>query len=183
MTARHEAIVYDLDGTLVGLDVDWDAARSDAVAVLRARGVEETPEMDLWDALEAATAADSPGVRRRVDEAIAEHERSGARSAVRLPVADRLPHDVPVGVCSLNSEGACRIALELHGIDAHVDAVVGRDSVGAYKPDPAPLLETIGRLQVDPATTLFVGDSERDELTAERAGVDFSYVSEYLDGQ
>jgi len=180
VTAEYDAIVYDLDGTLVTLDVDWEAARRDATAVLRARGV-GTAEMGLWDALEAAEAADPAGVRRRVDEAIAEHERAGARSAVRLPTVDRLPHDVPVGVCSLNSEDACRIALELHGIDAHVDAVVGRDTVGTYKPDPEPLLESVRRLRASPADALFVGDSERDEQTAERAGVSFRYVSEYLD--
>jgi phosphoglycolate phosphatase len=32
---------------------------------------------------------------------------------------------------------------------------------------------------VDPETTVFVGDGERDELTAERAGTAFRYVSEW----
>lgn len=174
MTAGYEAIVYDLDGTLVRLDVDWEAARRDAAAVLRARGV-DTAEMGLWEVLESA---EPNGVLDRVNDAIAEHERAGARSATRLPLADALPHDVPVGVCSLNAESACRIALELHGLDRHVRAIVGRDSIGSYKPDPEPLLATIRRISATPAETLFVGDSERDALTAERAGVPFQYAGE-----
>ncbi|MFB6312252.1 MAG: HAD family hydrolase, partial [Salinirussus sp.] len=99
-----------------------------------------------------------------------------ARAATRLPLADELPQPVPVGVCSLNSEAACRIALEVHGLDVHIDAIVGRDSVETYKPDPAPLLAVIQALDADPQQTIFVGDSERDEQAAERAGVDFEWA-------
>lgn len=175
MTDDYAAIVYDLDGTLVDLLVDWEAARRDAAAVLRTHGV-DTSGMDLWDVLEAA---EPNGARQPVEETIATHEREGARRAERLPLADALPHDVPVGVCSLNSESACRIALERHEVDGHVDALVGRDTLDTYKPDPAPLLETVRRLSADPAAALFVGDSERDAVTAERAGVDFVSVVEY----
>lgn len=176
MTADYAAIVYDLDGTLVRLDVDWNAARRDAAAVLRARGV-DTAEMGLWDILEAA---EPNGVLDRVNEAIAEHERAGARSAAPLPLADELPCDVPVGVCSLNSEDACRIALERHDLEGYVGAIVGRDTLETYKPDPEPLLATIDALGVEPTEVLFVGDGQRDELTAERAGVPFQYVADRL---
>lgn len=176
MTTAYDAIVYDLDGTLVELDVDWDAARDDAAAVLSARGV-DTSGMGLWAVLEAA---EPNGVLERVNEAISHHEREGARTSTRLPLADELPQEVPVGVCSLNSEAACRIALELHGLDGHVDAVVGRDSTDAYKPDPQPLLETVRAIGAEPASTLFVGDGERDALTAERAGISFQYVADRL---
>ncbi len=175
MTNEYGAIVYDLDGTLVDLEVDWEAARRDAAAVLGARGV-DTAEMGLWAVLEAA---EPNGAFDRVNEAIAEHEREGARRARRLETADALPHEVPVGVCSLNSESACRIALELHGIDVHVDALVGRDTVETYKPDPAPLLETIRRIGGRPTDALFVGDSERDAVTADRAGVDYCDVADH----
>jgi phosphoglycolate phosphatase len=175
VTDGYAAIVYDLDGTLVDLDVDWEAARRDAAAVLRARGI-DTAEMGLWDVLEAA---EPNGAFDRVNDAIAEHERAGARRARRLDTVDALPHDVPVGVCSLNSESACRIALELHGIDVHVDALVGRDTVETYKPDPAPLLETIRRIGAAPANAMFIGDSERDAVTADRAGVDYLDVADH----
>lgn len=176
MTVAFEAIVYDLDGTLVRLDVDWEAARRDTAAVLQARGF-PTDDMGLWEIFETAagTAARDP-----VDAAIADHERKGARSARRLPLADALPDTRPVGVCSLNCEAACRIALEVHGLDGYVDAVVGRDSVPTYKPDPAPLLEVIEAIGARPADTLFVGDGERDELAADRAGVAFQYVTDRL---
>ncbi|MFC4438341.1 MULTISPECIES: HAD family hydrolase [Natrialbaceae] len=170
---EYDAIVYDLDGTLAALDVDWAAVSTDVRAVYDDAGV--TPPSDgLWDMLEAAADA---GLAADVESAIAEHEREGARLSNRLSHADELlDRSVPVGVCSLNCEAACRIALEEHGLDDVVETVVGRDTVATRKPEPEPLLETVRGLDSEPETTLFVGDSARDEQTADRAGVDFEYV-------
>ncbi|PSQ16060.1 phosphoglycolate phosphatase [Halobacteriales archaeon QS_8_69_73] len=186
----HETLVFDLDGTLVRLAVDWDEAAEAVAAVLESRGV--SPSGDLWTMLETA---DRTGHREAVETVLADRERDGARNSERLPAADTVPGgagvntdtntgidagvDADVGVCSLNCEAACRVALEVHDIGG-VDAVVGRDTVETEKPDPEPLLETVRRLGGDPAETLFVGDSERDEVTAERAGIDYVYVSEWL---
>jgi phosphoglycolate phosphatase len=172
---EYDALVYDLDGTLVRLDVDWGAVTEEAEAVLRARGLEA--DGSLWDLLQRAEEAGQRH-RRAVEEVIADHEREGARSAGRLPLAEELPAGMPTGVCSLNCEAACRIALELHGLDGHVDAVVGRDTVAAHKPDPEPLLATVDALGAGPRAALFVGDSDSDRVTAERAGVDFQPVAD-----
>jgi phosphoglycolate phosphatase len=167
------AVVYDLDGTLVTLAVDWDAVATDVIAVYEANGIDATGA-GLWSLLEDA---DDHGIAAAVEEAISRHEREGARRSRRCELADELPtRSVAVGVCSLNCEAACRIALETHGLAADVDAVVGRDSVATHKPDPEPLLATIDALGVDPADAVFIGDSPRDETTAERAGVAFEYV-------
>ncbi|MFC7134408.1 MULTISPECIES: HAD family hydrolase [Salinibaculum] len=178
MTVEYDALVYDLDGTLVELDVDWDEVTAEAGAVLSARGV-DTDGMNLWDVLETA---EEKGLRRKVESVIEDHEREGARTSTRLPLADALPHDVPVGVCSLNAEAACRIALEVHGLDGHVGALVGRDTVDAHKPDPEPLLAVIRGLGTQPGQTLFVGDTQRDRRTAQLAGVPFQGVADRLDG-
>jgi phosphoglycolate phosphatase len=172
--SEYEAIVYDLDGTLVRLDVDWDAVAARCGAVLRARDV-EAAGASIWEMRERAAEND---LLERVDETIAEFEREGARSASRLPLADELPRDEAVGVCSLNASAACRIALELHGLDGHVGTVVGRDSVETVKPDPEPLLAAVEALGATPERTLFIGDSDTDEIAAQRAGTEFEWVAD-----
>lgn len=176
MTHAYEAIVYDLDGTLIDLVVDWEQVRREVAATLRARDV-PVGEDSLWELFERATAE---GFARPVEETLEAHERQGARKSHRLALADELPRDVPVGVCSLNAESACRIGLELHGLDGYVDTIVGRDTVEGYKPDPEPLVVTTRRLGVQPEQTLFVGDTKRDAVTAERAGTDFEYTQHRL---
>ena len=174
----YGAIVYDLDGTLVRLAVNWKAAAEEATAVFADAGVDA--DADLWALLEVAP---EHGLGAELESILAAHERQGAERSIRLPLADRLPHrDRPVGVCSLNAESACRLALDRHDLSAHVGAVVGRDSVTTHKPDPAPLLATVDRLGAAPETTLFVGDSERDAVTAERAGVAFAWADAVVDG-
>ncbi|MFB6163288.1 MAG: HAD family hydrolase [Halococcoides sp.] len=170
----HRAVVFDLDGTLVRLAVDWAAVATAVESTLADHGL--STGGDLWTLVDRGRTA---GVEAAVERTLAEFEEPGARESERLPLADRVPSDRPVGVCSLNGERAARIALDEHGLSDHIDAVVGRDTIDAQKPDPEPLLATIDRLGVDPDEALFVGDSASDERTAERAGVTFAWASEY----
>jgi phosphoglycolate phosphatase len=171
------SIVYDLDGTLVTLAVNWNAAARAVTDVFDEAGV-DTAETDLWSLLEVAPAH---GLADELEAVLGAHERRGAERSIRLPLADHLrERSSPVGVCSLNAESACRVALARHDLLDGVDAVVGRDSVGTHKPDPEPLLTTIDHIGADPETTLFVGDSERDAETAARAGVAFEWVDDVV---
>ena len=177
MSDAYEAIIYDLDGTLVELDVDWGRVRQRVAAVLQARDV-DTDGATLWDLFDRAKEAEQyPAVEQRV----AEFEREGARASTRLPLAAELPHEEATGVVSLNAESACRIALEVHGLDSTVDVLVGRDTVEESKPHPQPLRAALASLDASPDQTLFVGDSASDAETARRAGVDFQSVSDRLD--
>ncbi|GAB6880508.1 HAD hydrolase-like protein [Halorubrum gandharaense] len=177
--ADAKAVVYDLDGTLVDLAVDWNAVAEDVLGVYADHAV-KPPGDGLWELLGAAPEY---GIGDAVEAAIARHEHAGARDSRWLPLADGLAEADPdrTAVCSLNCEEACRIALETHGVADRIGPVVGRDSVATYKPDPEPLLAAIEDLGVSPADAIFVGDSERDAVTAERAGVPFVWVHELVD--
>ena len=175
--ADADAVVYDLDGTLVELAVDWDAVADDVADVYAAAAL-IPPTNDLWSLLDVAGEY---GIAEPVEAAIAGHERRGARESARLPLGDRLAagdDDRPAAVCSLNCEAACRTAVETHGLGDAIDAVVGRDTVAGHKPDPEPLLAAVTALGVDAARAVFVGDSASDRVTAERAGVPFVWAAD-----
>lgn len=168
-----EAVVYDLDGTLVRLDVDWDDVERRLAELLEREGVNADP-LSAWDLL---TAAEEAGIGDEADELIAAAEREGARQSRRLPLADELlAREIPVGVCSLNHEEAVHIALDEHDLADHVESVVGRGTVPKRKPHPRALLAVVEDLDVAPEAVLFVGDSASDEETAERAGTMFEWV-------
>ncbi|MFC6771685.1 HAD family hydrolase, partial [Halorubrum pallidum] len=69
--ADYDAIVYDLDGTLVDLAVDWDAV-AEAVLDVYGEHAVKPPTGDLWGLL---GAADEYGIRETVEATIAEYER------------------------------------------------------------------------------------------------------------
>lgn len=168
-----DAKLYDLDGTLVRLAVDWTVVEREIATILREAGG-DPDGLVTWELVDAA---EEVGVRSEVEAVLTRHERAGAREAERLPVADELLSDgVPTGVVSLNAEDAVRIALEAESLADAVDVVVGRDTVAARKPDPEPLLLALDALSVAPEDALFVGDSETDAIAARRAGVSFRRV-------
>lgn len=170
----YDAVVYDLDGTLVRLVVDWDAVERDLASLL-ADSDRDPAELDAWDLL---SAAEEVGLGDTAEYTISSYERDGAREAVRLDTADEVTSwDVPVGVCSLNCEAACRIALEQVGLLEEMAVVIGRDSHPTRKPDPGPLLAALDAMDARPTDSLFVGDSHSDEVTADRAGVNFRSVA------
>ena len=170
---EYEAVVYDLDGTLVRLDVDWDTVHAAVVERLDEHEV-DVGDRNLWDILDVAAER---GVKDVVEETIAAFEHEGAKASRRLPLADELPLGVPVAVCSLNCEAACRVALERHDLDRHVNVVVGRDTVARHKPNPEPLLYAIESVGAHPERTLFVGDSDSDREAAAAAGTAFEFVA------
>ncbi|MFB6266787.1 MAG: HAD family hydrolase [Halodesulfurarchaeum sp.] len=166
-------MVFDLDGTLVRLGVDWEQVDEELAQLLDRAGVDPGVH-EHWEQLDAAQEA---GVGEEAESIIAEHELAGAENSRRLPLADRLADiDRPVGVVSLNAEAAVTRALEVHGLLDGVDVVVGRDSGPERKPAPDPLLAALEAMGVAPDDALFVGDSAGDEEAARRAGLSFKWV-------
>jgi phosphoglycolate phosphatase len=72
------------------------------------------------------------------------------------------------------------------GLTDYFAAIVGPDTIGIAKPDPAPYRETLRRMGAEGARSLLVGDSETDVLTARAAGVPvigvtFGYTAEPIE--
>lgn len=60
--------------------------------------------------------------------------------------------------------------LEGFGLSGYFDVVLGGDSLPQKKPEPEPLLEAMKRCDVEPESTLMVGDSKSDVGAARAAG-------------
>jgi len=188
-----KAVVFDLDGTLI------DSAPDLASALNRLLARESLPPVPLAD----VHMMIGDGVAKLVERGFAAHGRSlgGAEleNLARRFVADYEPNSavetrpfpgvlaalgelggagLALGVCTNKPEAATRAILAAFGMDAHISAVVGGDTVpGARKPDPATLLETLRRLGAAPGQAIAVGDSPNDVGAARAAGVPVIAVS------
>lgn len=78
----------------------------------------------------------------------------------------------PLGICTNKPIAATHGELARLNLDQYFSAVIGGDSLPQRKPDPTPLLETLAQLGPGPA--LYVGDSEVDAETADRADIPFA---------
>jgi len=86
-----------------------------------------------------------------------------------------------LAICTNKLEHSSHLLLGRLGVAERFAFVCGQDTFGVGKPDPRPLLETIGRVGGRPERAVMVGDSRTDIETARAAGtpviaVDFGYT-------
>ncbi len=82
-----------------------------------------------------------------------------------------------MGVCTNKVERLSHKLLDQIGISKYFKAVVGGDTLPIMKPNPEPYFEVARRLGVAPLQTMMFGDSETDIRTAQNAGVPVVAVS------
>ena len=186
------AVIFDLDGTLVDSAPDLHAA---ATALLAERDLPPPTLADVRGFVgngvpklveRCLAAAGAPAEGRDLDEAVARFRALYGADPARLT----RPYDgveaalgalsargLLLGVCTNKPEGVSRDLLARLGLDRHLRAIVGGDTLAVMKPDPEPLLHAVRLLGAGPQEALFVGDSGTDADTADAADVAFALYS------
>jgi phosphoglycolate phosphatase len=195
-----QALIFDLDGTLVDTAPDLHAATNHilqsidrkpiSMAELRAfvghgamnliqRGVGATGEPVDEDTLKRLhkTFLEFYG------DNIADHSQVYDGLLTVLDKAEA--KGLKLGVCTNKVEHLSLKLLKELGLMQRFGSLIGGDTLPVMKPDPAPLYEAIKRLGVDPANAMMVGDSETDIRTAQNANipviaVTFGYTSRHV---
>ncbi len=185
-----EAVIVDLDGTMVDTVGDFEVALRLALgdlglpAVTRGfivRTVGQGSEHLLKRSLQEVGAPAS-----HYDEVWRRYQHhylaiNGQHSAVFPGVVDGLQVLRGLGLsmaCLTNKPGAfARPLLAQKGLCDFFPHVFGGDAFARKKPDPLPLLETCKALGSSPGRTLVVGDSRNDCEAARGAGCPVVLVS------
>ena len=187
-----EAVVFDLDGTLVNSVIDYRKMVSGVSEILKAHGVEVDPsQRRIWEIIQRSEeqldrlslGADE---WREMNRKITEH-----LNAVELESVDKVTviegaketlerlkgMRLKVGIATRSCNAATWEALRRTGLDVFVDVLLARDDVPYPKPDPRHLLKVIEALGTSLDRAVFVGDTTTDLRTAREAGVTFIGVS------
>ena len=195
-----EALIFDLDGTLVDTAPDLMAATNYIMALEGRPAVSEAQirqfvghgAMDLIKRGLAATGTVPDDVRLKIlhgqfldyyGDNIATHSLlfDGL-----VPLLDKAAErGLKMGVCTNKVEGLSYKLLDEIGIAKYFTAVVGGDTLPIMKPDPEPYFEVARRLGVDASRSMMFGDSETDIRTAQNAGVpviavSFGYTNQHV---
>jgi HAD superfamily hydrolase (TIGR01509 family) len=153
-------VVFDLDGTLVVQELDFEAIR---------REIGLPPRAPVLEALEGLPGPEQGRARAILDR----HELAAAATAVLQPGVHAFLDWLTVrgmrrGLLSRNSRTAVRLVLERCGL--HFDPVLARDDA-PYKPSPEGLWQICRAWQLAPAEVLMVGDYLYDIQAGRNAGV------------
>ena len=181
-----EALIFDLDGTLVDTAPDLIQATNHVlqsigrrpVSYQEFRGFVGHGAMNLIERGTLATGAaiDHETLKRLHRDFL---DYYGDNISAHSKVFEGIPalldnaksRGLKMGVCTNKVEGLSHKLLDELGLGKWFEAVVGGDTLPIMKPDPAPYVEVAKRLGVDASRTIMFGDSETDIRTAQNTRV------------
>ncbi|MCA0433677.1 MAG: phosphoglycolate phosphatase [Proteobacteria bacterium] len=195
-----EALIFDLDGTLVDTAPDLLLATNHvlaeigrpALSMAQLRAFVGHGAMNLIErGINATGEPQDQATLKRLHKHFLEYYGDNiAVSSVFFDGLDRMlaqaeARGLKFGVCTNKVEHLSVKLLQELGQGRRFPVIVGGDTLPVMKPDPAPYLEVARRLGVDPARTMMFGDSETDILTAKNAGVPvvavtFGYTAKHV---
>ncbi len=180
------SVIFDLDGTLADTSGDLLAAANQCFRQMGHGDVLTHPE-DAGVALRGGRRMLTVGLERVgafsptvVDEfypVLLEAYRGAiATHTVLYPgvlgaIEDLKMRGYGIGICTNKPEALAEQLMQALGVRGVFGSLVGADTLPVRKPDPAPLVEAVRRVDGDPTQCVLIGDSDTDRDTAANAGV------------
>ena len=185
-----KAVVFDIDGTLIHLTIDFKKMRREIIEVFERhgvkkgvltptettlkiveRGVEEMRRMGFSEDEVRETLREVDDVMDRIElEAISKIKPI---EGVREAVAELKRLGLKVAILTRGHSTYAEKAMEACRISDLVDVVATRDDVAEAKPRPEALIAVAKKLGVNLDEILVVGDHEIDHMCSRNAGATF----------
>jgi len=187
---NKKVIVFDLDGTIVKLAVDWHSLK-DALAERYSEYYEEACQFRSVSAcLSNITKRNDEEELRKNFEIIRQYELENIKENVPIEESVFFINNLnlfgvqvntKLAVLSLNTRRTIIESLKLANIYEKIDFIVGREDVRKWKPEPEGLLKIKEYFGVRKEEMLYIGDLDKDLLTGQNAGIDSFLVDELIE--
>jgi HAD superfamily hydrolase (TIGR01549 family) len=184
-----EAIVFDLDATLINLggNVKWHEAQKKVIELYIVSGCDEIDVNNcskeglfsmldkMWELLLERDKKNAYFIQKRVYDEIGRYELEGSKSCSLMPrCIDTLRKlkdmGLRLGICTSNSKEAALNSLRKQKISRFFVSLIGRDPKYRMKPYPDQLLACFLEIGVEPSKGVMVGDSPKDVIAGKNAG-------------
>ena len=187
---NKKVIIFDLDGTLVDLAVDWQALKN----ILSERYSKLYKEAachfeSISACLNFIVGRDDENELTNFFDIIRKHELDGIPNSSPIEEAvffiknqDQfdINKDQLLAVLSLNTRKCIEKALKLAKIENEFDFIVGREDVRKWKPDPEGLLIIQNHFNLKKEEMIYIGDLPKDLQTGKNAGVEAYLIDEII---
>ena len=185
-----EAVVFDLDGTLIQSKIDYPEMRRRVMELLVSIGVKQeelSQTRRLWEIIRGGEKIlrdlglppnDIRYILKKITEAMNAVELEGIDNVeptrhVHEALEKIRRKGLKIGVATRSCNAYATKCIEKVKIGKYIDFMLARDDVEHPKPDPRHLKQVVKALNVPLDRIIFVGDTATDIRTAERAKVPF----------
>jgi len=182
------AVVFDLDGTVVTFNLDYRSARAEVIGFLEVQGLsrslfslnesvfEMLKKVEVSVRNKGKSEKDFLSLRRAVLSILEKYETESASTTSLVPgVVETLKAlkkmRLKLALFTVNGEKSTNYILGTFNLTQYFDSVVTRDSVLSVKPNPMHLQAVLKALKVQPEEAVVVGDSVWDMKSAQELGV------------
>ena len=180
----HDTFLFDVDGTLVSMELDFVQIRKHVDALLVSKGYPEEQLNRDASTLETITSAveymrgkglDWELAKKEADNYLEGVELEAAFRAVLIKGADTVlellkKHNKKVGVITRNNRRVVLNILEKSGLSVYVDIVLARNDVEKVTPHPDHVVQALDKLNSLSEKTVVVGDHHFEIEAGNAAG-------------
>lgn len=156
-----KGIIFDLDGTLIDSQYDWDLIR-------KRLGVNNLPILSYINNLKGALKREALNILDTFEKRATRKAR--LRTGIKKFLSLLTEEGIKKAIVTNNSRENVEYLLKKW--DLSFDEIVTRDD-GVWKPSGEPLELIVKRLNLKKEDVLYIGNSAPDRLAAQEAGIRF----------
>lgn len=170
-----KAVIFDMDNTLLELNVDWYGLTRDIdYEYFQGKYSHLTPHKFFVAFFSKLLDKLTRRQQKEIREKRLEKEMEGLATGSCFPyrgILKSLSKKYKLGVVSGNYRQTIIKALSRCGFRRYIKAIISIDDVPESKPSPLPLLKILKILKVKPSQAVYIGDHPDDIRAAKNAGM------------
>lgn len=186
---EKKVIIFDLDGTIVNLTVDWRALKDNLVKKYREIYKEQCDFERVSRCLEKIVEKNDENILENFFGVIRYYELENIRDTQLIEeiiffIKNKdffgVKNDAKFAILSLNVRDTIIQALELANIRDKIELIIGREDVRKWKPAPEGLIKIQNHFKIKKEEMVYFGDLENDLLTGGNAGIDAYLIDDLI---
>ena len=179
---EFQGIFFDLDGTLVDLQLNWGRVRSDLSARFASEFSFAKPDMGIHKMIDMAQSRGFKNARLVAAEVLADHEGRAEYTPIveSVTIFRSLIDCRKVAIISNNLHQTAERVLNAMNFSLGNIKLIGFEDVPFSKPHPSGIVHAMRAMGLSKSDTIMIGDSEADKIAAKKAQVSFCNISSVL---
>ncbi|MHA1913888.1 MAG: HAD family hydrolase [Promethearchaeota archaeon] len=189
LLSNKKVIVFDLDGTVVRLTVDWDSLKRLLSEKYTEIYAEHCSFSSISECLSTIIDKNDKVTLENFFKIILQYELENIQKT--QPIKEivffienldlfGIQNSSKLAILSLNMRETIRKALKQANIEGAFDFILGREDVMNWKPNPEGLLKIKYHFNVKKEDIIFFGDKKKDLQTGLNSGIDAFWIDDLL---